>query len=100
MNSVPVLCYVLVNMIHYHDARHKGVASTGALQAHVIQLTDTDVFRALEPTGPSDGYTLHTLFKGIPWKQVDRRGMVDRLHRLLAELRPSYQCQKVLTYRR
>lgn len=90
--STPLLGWVLVSAIHYHDARLRAAARLSGLHLDMIELTDTFGFRELQPGSPSESFTRHTLFSGVPWQTVDRRVMVKRLHERLAALRPRVVC--------
>jgi glycosyltransferase involved in cell wall biosynthesis len=91
--SKPLLCWVLINTVHYHHARIEAVVARAALRPCVIQMTDTDLFRALDhPDRGSLAYGRHTLFPHTLERDIDRRQVAPRLSRQLTALRPEVVC--------
>jgi glycosyltransferase involved in cell wall biosynthesis len=91
-SSEPLLCWVLISAIHYHDGRFKALANKGEFRLAMIQLAEVHGFRALRPSSSSDGYDSFTLFSEASWSQVDSHNMVKRLYGKLNELRPGVVC--------
>lgn len=92
MTSTPLLCWVLVNTVPYHEARLRAAAERTALRLCMVQMTEIDSFRILEQPIQAERFHRRTLFPKTPWSQIDRRDMVRSLNTCLSELRPDVVC--------
>ena len=93
MKIPPVLCWVVVNSVPYHEARFRAAAENMRLRLCMIQITELDSFRVLQQTPPaSQPFHRRTLFPGTPWVRIRGRDMARRLHACFDELRPSVVC--------
>jgi glycosyltransferase involved in cell wall biosynthesis len=90
--SAPLLCWILISAIHYHDGRFRALAARGGFRLAMIELAETHGFRSLRPSSPTEDYGSYTLFSGTSWGEIDRPAMVRRLHETLTALRPSVVC--------
>lgn len=88
----PVICWIVVNLVHYHDARLRGLAARAGARPHVIQLCDRDTFGALRCEPGEAPYSLHTIMPGVRWEDVDRSRMIPRLFAALDAIRPDVVC--------
>ena len=78
-----MVCYVVVNMVPYHAARLRAVASLGAFQVCVLQLRKHDPFRALEFNNEETGFRTHTLPPPQTWAANSLRTQIsEALHAL------------------
>src|SRR5882724_9440813 len=92
MSSPPLVCWIVVNTVPYHEARIDAAAEADGLRVCIVQITEVDSFRVLQRPRESTSTQRHTLFPGVPWDRVDRREMVKRLHRCLDEVKPAVIC--------
>jgi 1,2-diacylglycerol 3-alpha-glucosyltransferase len=93
MKRQPLLCWIVVNCVPYHEARLKAAVEQARLRVSMIQLTGIDThWTAVQPEQLARGFRRQTLFPATPWHKIDRRTMVRSLQASLAELRPDVVC--------
>jgi glycosyltransferase involved in cell wall biosynthesis len=92
MNTPPLLCWILVSSVPYHEARFSAVAERAELRLCMIQLTEVDAFAILQQPKPGEGFVRYTLFPDTPLDKIDGRDLVRRLHEHLNALDPSAVC--------
>jgi|UPI000687025A glycosyltransferase involved in cell wall biosynthesis len=91
MSSQPLICWIVVSTVPYHEARIKAAAARG-MRVCIIQITEVDNFSVLQRPIESTSLQRYTLFPGTPWDEVDRDEMVRRLAKCLDEVRPGVVC--------
>ena len=69
-SPVPVICWVLISAIHYHDARLELFARQGRFRPHMIQLTSSDLFAETSPRNDPKSFRRETLFQNASWGLV------------------------------
>jgi hypothetical protein len=93
MNRQPLLCWIVVNSVPYHDARLNAAAAQARLRLCLVQLTGIDVDWDLpEPKEFTQTVHHYTLFPNTPWHDIDGRAMVRSLQACLAQVRPDVVC--------
>lgn len=92
MSTAPLLCWIVVNSVPYHDARVRAVTAAGGLRICMVQLTEIDTFRVLQQPRELDGIRRYTLFPDTPFSKIGGREMVRRLWRCLDEIKPAVVC--------
>lgn len=92
MKVPPFLCWVVVNSVPYHEARFRAAAEAARLRLCMVQLTELDSFRVLQPPPRRQSFHRHTLFPHTPLSRIRGRDMARRLHACLDELGPSVVC--------
>ncbi len=87
------VCWVVVNLVHYHHARMAALARRPGLAVCVVELTDRDSVAELEchPTGPAT-YVRKTLFPGAGLAAIRSSGLRRRLAACLDEADPGVVC--------
>jgi glycosyltransferase involved in cell wall biosynthesis len=89
----PLLCWIVVNSMPYHEARLNAAAEQARLRVCMVQLTDIDTHWTVQkPEQIARSIQRRTLFANKPWREIDGRAMVRRLNALLDELRPDVVC--------
>src|SRR5690242_7532512 len=92
MIEAPLVCWIVVNSVPYHEARVKAAVEARRLRLSLIQITEMDSFRVLQTSSDSEYFNRYTLFPGVAWDQIDGRAMARRLELELNRLRPSVVC--------
>ena len=93
MKHQPLLCWIVVNSVPYHEARLNAVAEEARLRLCMVQLTGIDAHWVLpEQNRVGGSFAQHTLFPNTPWSEIDGRSMVQNLQTLLNELKPDAVC--------
>lgn len=92
MNHAPLICWIVVNSVPYHEARIRAAAAANRMRVCIVQITEVDSFRVLQQPMESASTQRYTLFPGTPWDQVGGRDMARRLHACLDKVRPSVVC--------
>jgi glycosyltransferase involved in cell wall biosynthesis len=92
MSSLPLVCWIVVNTVPYHEARINAAAEANRLRVCIVQITEVDSFSVLQRPRESTSTQRYTLFPGTPWDQVDRRDMVKRLNDCLRKVKPAVVC--------
>jgi glycosyltransferase involved in cell wall biosynthesis len=92
MNEAPLVCWIVVNSVPYHEARVKAAVEARRLRLCLIQITEVDSFRVLQTSTNSEYFNRYTLFPGVAWDQIDGRAMARKLELELDRLRPSVVC--------
>lgn len=92
MSMAPLVCWIVVNSVPYHDARVRAVTAAGGLRICMVQLTEIDTFRVLQQPRELDGIRRYTLFPDTPFPKIRGREMVRRLWRCLDEIKPAVVC--------
>jgi 1,2-diacylglycerol 3-alpha-glucosyltransferase len=92
MSAPPLLCWVLVNSVPYHEARFRAAAENVRLRLRMVQLTEVDAFRILQQGQVKQPFRRYTLFPDTPWDRIDGRVMALRLRACLSEIKPSVIC--------
>jgi glycosyltransferase involved in cell wall biosynthesis len=92
MSSLPLVCWIVVNTVPYHEARINAAAEANRMRVCIVQITEVDSFRVLQRPRESTSTQRYTLFPGTPWDQVDRREMIKRLQDRLDKVRPAVVC--------
>jgi glycosyltransferase involved in cell wall biosynthesis len=92
MRTEPLLCWVLINTVPYHEARLRAAAERASLRLCMVQMTEVDSFRILQQPVQAERFHRRTLFPLTPWAEIDRRAMVQRLYACLSELKPDAVC--------
>lgn len=89
----PLICWIVVALLPYHEARLGAVADRQELRPCAIALTHEERLRpasaALERAAH---YSRRVVIPEGVWPGVDRAHMVDGLRRALDELRPAVVC--------
>src|SRR5215475_13514392 len=88
----PLLCWIVLSSVPYHDARLKAVVEAGQLAVCMIQITEMENFRVLQQERESSIFPRYTLFPETPLNEINWLEMVCRLQSCLAEIRPSVVC--------
>src|SRR3546814_1729766 len=92
MNTPPLLCWILVSSVPYHEARFSAVAERAELRLCMIQLTEVDAFPILQQPKLGEGFVRYTLFPDTPLDRIGGLDLVRRLHEHLNSLGPSAVC--------
>jgi glycosyltransferase involved in cell wall biosynthesis len=92
MKAEPLLCWVLVNTVPYHEARLRAAADRMSVRLCMVQMTEVDGFPVLQQPVKAERFERRVLFPRTPWVKIDRRAMVKRLHDCLGELQPDAVC--------
>jgi 1,2-diacylglycerol 3-alpha-glucosyltransferase len=92
MSVPPLLCWVLVNSVPYHEARFKAMAEIARLRLSMVQFTEIDTFRALQQAQAKQSFKRYTLFPETSWSRIRGRDAVRRLHACLNEIKPAVVC--------
>jgi glycosyltransferase involved in cell wall biosynthesis len=93
MKRQPLLCWIVVNCVPYHEARLNAVVEQARLRVSMIQLTGIDTHWTVEQSKQlACRFGRQTLFPSTPWYEIDRRKMVRSLQACLAELKPDVVC--------
>jgi glycosyltransferase involved in cell wall biosynthesis len=92
MSDTPVLCWIVINSVPYHEVRLRAAAQRAGLSLCLIELAGLDEFRPLQQPerAPSSGRRI--LFPDRAWNDVDGRDMARRLATCLSELNPALVC--------
>lgn len=92
MSGTPILCWIVVNSVPYHEARLRAAVDRTGLYPCMIQLAGIDDFQPLQQ--PRMGRTVRRriLFPDLPWSAINRREMARRLIACLGELNPAIVC--------
>jgi 1,2-diacylglycerol 3-alpha-glucosyltransferase len=92
MIDAPLVCWIVVNSVPYHEARVKAAVEARRLRLSLIQITEVDSFRVLQTSTDSEYFNRYTLFPGVAWDEIDGRAMARKLELELDKLRPSVVC--------
>lgn len=92
MIDAPLVCWIVVNSVPYHEARVKAAVEARRLRLSLIQITEVDSFRVLQTSSDSEYFNRYTLFPGVAWDRIDGRAMARKLELELDKLRPSVVC--------
>jgi glycosyltransferase involved in cell wall biosynthesis len=92
MRTGPLVCWIVLSSVPYHDARFKAVVEAGCLRACMVQITEMENFRVLQQERESSVFPRYTLFPETPLNQISGREMVRRLQSCLSEIQPSVVC--------
>jgi 1,2-diacylglycerol 3-alpha-glucosyltransferase len=88
----PLVCWIVVSSVPYHDARLKAAAEAGKLRVCMVQLTEMENFAVLQQERESSAFPRYTLFPETPLNQIKGRAMIRRLHACLSEIQPAVVC--------
>jgi glycosyltransferase involved in cell wall biosynthesis len=91
-STPPLVCWIVVSSVPYHDARLKAAVEAGRLRACMVQLTDMESFAVLQQERESRAFPRYTLFPETVLDQIKGRAMVRRLHAHLSEIQPAVVC--------
>lgn len=92
MSMTPLVCWIVVNSVPYHEARARAVAAAGDLRICMVQLTEVDTFRVLQRPRESDVICRYTLFPDTPFSEIRGRKMARRIWERLDEIKPAIVC--------
>ncbi|WP_162917278.1 glycosyltransferase family 4 protein [Dongia deserti] len=92
MTFAPLVCWLVVNSVPYHDARARAAADAGDLRICMAQLTDVDAFRVLQQPKESQSFRRVTLFPNTPLAEIRGRAMARRVWSCFDELKPDVVC--------
>jgi len=89
----PRVCWIVVALLPYHEARLRAVADRREVQPCAIALTHEERLRPASVTAEGTvPYSKHVVMAQGVWPDVDRARMVSGLRRSLDELRPAVVC--------
>jgi 1,2-diacylglycerol 3-alpha-glucosyltransferase len=92
MDTAPLVCWIVVNSVPYHEARATAAVMSARVRICMVQLTELDSFRVLEQPRSSTSFSRLTLFPETPWDRIGGRDMVLRLRACLDEIKPTIVC--------
>jgi glycosyltransferase involved in cell wall biosynthesis len=92
VTAAPLVCWVVVNSVPYHEARARAAAVAGGLRICMVQLAEVDEFRVLQQPKESEAFCRYTLFPDIPFSKIRGREMVRRLWACLDQIGPAVVC--------
>jgi glycosyltransferase involved in cell wall biosynthesis len=92
VTAAPLVCWVVVNSVPYHEARARAAAVAGGLRICMVQLAEVDEFRVLQQPKESEAFRRYTLFPDIQFSKIGGREMVRRLWACLDQIRPAVVC--------
>jgi glycosyltransferase involved in cell wall biosynthesis len=91
-STPPLVCWIVVSSVPYHDARLKAAVEAGKLRVCMVQLTEMESFAVLQQERESSAFPRYTLFPDVPLNRINGRAMVRRLHACLSEIQPGVVC--------
>jgi glycosyltransferase involved in cell wall biosynthesis len=92
MSTTPLLCWIVVSSVPYHEARARAAAVAGNLSICMVQLTEVDAFRVLQQPRDTGVIRRYTLFPGAPFPEIRGREMARRIWERLDEIMPAVIC--------
>jgi glycosyltransferase involved in cell wall biosynthesis len=93
IDSGMTICWVLINIVPYHDARASALAARLPMRVSILEMTNIDEFQPFErETNEGVSYRSETLFPGTPWGRVDQGQLDSVLWARLDALKPAVVC--------
>jgi 1,2-diacylglycerol 3-alpha-glucosyltransferase len=93
MKHQPLVCWIVVNSVPYHEARLNAAAQQARLRVSMIQLTGIDTHWTYQESKQiARTFRQQTLFPDTPWHEIDGRSMARSLQACLTELSPDVVC--------
>jgi 1,2-diacylglycerol 3-alpha-glucosyltransferase len=92
MSGAPILCWIVINSVPYHEARLKAAADGAGLRLFMIQLAGEDDFKPLQQAPTAQSFGRRILFPDRSWSAIGGKEMAGRLRSCLNDLNPSLVC--------